>query len=72
MVQAIRRRFVPNKVLLLRPRTSSNPEIVRVAPFTSPQLPINGKATAYVCRNFACELPTNDIPTMLAQLGLAP
>jgi len=72
MVQAIRRRFVPNKVLLLRPSTSSNPDIVRIAPFTSPQLPVNGRATAYVCRNFACELPTNDIATMLSQLGVAP
>ena len=70
MVQAIRRRFVPNKVLLFRPSTASNPDIVRIAPFTSPQLPVNGKVTAYACRNFACELPTNDIATMLAQLGL--
>jgi hypothetical protein len=70
MVSAIRQRFVPNKVLMLRPSDASKPEIVHIAPFTSPQLPVNGKATAYVCRNFACELPTNDIATMLAQLGL--
>ena len=28
--------------------------------------PINGQPTAYVCRNYACQLPTNDPDTMMA------
>ena len=40
-----------------------------LAPFTAPLQQVNGKATAYVCRDFKCSLPTNDIPTMLAELN---
>ena len=28
---------------------------------------INGQPTAYVCRNYACQLPTNDADTMMAE-----
>lgn len=39
-----------------------------VAPFTKPYVQIDGKATAYVCRNRVCRLPTNDLQIMLDQL----
>ena len=29
--------------------------------------PINGQPTAYVCRNYTCQLPTNDANTMMAE-----
>jgi uncharacterized protein YyaL (SSP411 family) len=47
--------FVPNKVVL-----RSGAEIARIAPFTKMQKAIRGKATAYVCTNHQCRLPTND------------
>jgi uncharacterized protein YyaL (SSP411 family) len=47
--------FVPNKVVL-----RSGPDIARIAPFTKLQKAIRGKATAYVCTNQQCKLPTND------------
>ena len=47
--------FVPNKVVLYR-----TPEIVRLVPFTKPQTARGGKGTAYVCRNYVCNLPTSD------------
>ena len=31
---------------------------------------INGQPTAYVCRNYACQLPTNDADTMMAEFLL--
>ena len=30
---------------------------------------INGRPTAYVCRNYACQLPTNDADTMMAEFA---
>ena len=62
--------FIPNVVIILRPSNDPHPAIVRLAPFTESQLAVNGKATAYVCQDFACKLPTNDIATMLLQLGV--
>jgi uncharacterized protein YyaL (SSP411 family) len=47
--------FVPNKVVL-----RSGADLARIAPFTKLQKAIRGKATAYVCTNQQCKLPTDD------------
>jgi len=31
-------------------------------------VPIGGKANAYVCMNFVCQLPTTDVSQLLANL----
>ena len=38
-------------------------------PVFSGRSTINGQPTAYVCRNYACQLPTNDADTMMAEFG---
>jgi len=69
MIKAIRRQFVPNKVVLLRQTEKEEPDIIRIAEFTKSQLSLNGKATAYVCLNYVCKLPTTDISKMLELLS---
>jgi hypothetical protein len=66
MLKALRNRFMPNKVLLFLPSEEPSPEITRLAPFTAQQRPVDGKATAYVCVEGACKMPTTDITDMLA------
>jgi hypothetical protein len=69
MAAEVRRRFMPRKVLILRPTDSAEPTIVRIAPFTKSLAALNGKAAAYVCRDQACSLPTNDPAKLLALLA---
>jgi hypothetical protein len=69
MLSAIRRQFVPNKVVLLRQTEKSEPDIIRIAGFTKSQSSLDGKATAYVCLNYVCKLPTTDIGKMLELLN---
>jgi len=69
MLKTLRAQFIPNKVVLLRPGDQEMPEITRLAEFTKNQMSLNGKATAYVCLNYQCQLPTIDIPKMLELLG---
>jgi uncharacterized protein YyaL (SSP411 family) len=69
MLDALRSRFIPNKVILLRPDVPGGGEIARLAAFTQSQTSLDGKATAYVCQNFRCNLPTTDIAEMLKNLG---
>ena len=64
MLAALRQEYVPNKVVLLRTAGEDAP-IAKIASFTEFQYAINDQATAYVCLNFYCERPTNDIETML-------
>jgi uncharacterized protein YyaL (SSP411 family) len=42
--------------------------ITAIAPFTRSMAAKNGQATAYVCREFACKLPTTRIDQMLENL----
>jgi len=69
MVKALRTRFLPNKVVLLTPGEQYSPEIAQLAAFTRNQSSIGGKATAYVCLNYNCKLPTSDIGKMLELLN---
>jgi uncharacterized protein YyaL (SSP411 family) len=68
MLNAVKRRFIPNKVVLFRPAHGEHSEIARYAEFTSGLSSIEGKATAYVCQNYACHLPTTNIDEMLRLL----
>ncbi|MFH1647646.1 MAG: thioredoxin domain-containing protein [Chloroflexota bacterium] len=72
LLRAIGRAFVPNKVVMLLPAETDSPGIKRLAPFTGQMTALEGKATAYVCRNYACELPTTDVGDMLKRLDAAP
>ena len=67
MATAVRQPFLPNTVLLFRPDVPS-PPIVGLAPFTETQLSLDGRATAYVCRNHACDMPTTDVEVMMERL----
>ncbi len=64
MIQALREHYYPNLVLLLRP-TKPDEALFGLVPILQEQFPLEGKATAYVCRNFQCSAPTTDIEEML-------
>jgi hypothetical protein len=67
MLEAVRKTYSPNKVVLLR-GTEKNSEITAIAEFTKGQTTIEGKATAFVCLNHVCNLPTTDVNKMLELL----
>ena len=70
MVKALRTHFLPNKVVLLNPDGRASPTIAKFAEFTRNQPSIDGRATAYVCTNYNCQLPTTDINKMLELLDV--
>ena len=69
MLSELRRVFVPGKVVLLRPMDEDSPAITRLAGYTANQVSLDSKATAYVCANYQCELPTTESDKMLELLG---
>jgi uncharacterized protein len=68
MLAALRRSFVPNKIVIFRPEKEAKPDIETIAPFVQSHSGINSQATAYVCTNFTCALPTNDPQKMIELL----
>ncbi len=71
MLNAIRKRFLPNKALIYRPSNKIHPEIDDLSSFVQFFDKFDGKATAYVCINKTCKAPTNDIYLALKYLSPA-
>ncbi len=72
MLRAIRRSFLPNAVVILKPMSEESPSISRLASFVEYMTARDNKATAYVCTNFKCEFPTNKVDEMLGLLNIKP
>lgn len=69
MLQAVQKEFLPNKILVFKSTDANSSGIQEVAPYTEDQKTIDSRATAYVCINYHCKLPTADINTMLSLLN---
>jgi hypothetical protein len=70
MVTALRRTFIPNKIVIFKPESKRLPEISHFSEFAKDWKSIDGKATAYVCRKYTCSMPTTDIGKMLELLDV--
>jgi uncharacterized protein YyaL (SSP411 family) len=66
--EPIARAFLPNKVLVLRAPGEGPPAID--SPLLADRVQIGGRATAYVCEHYVCQLPVTDADALRAQLGL--
>lgn len=62
--------YTPGRVIAFSdPANPTSSLITARIPLMKDRTMINGKATAYVCQNFACKMPTNDVNVLAAQLG---
>jgi uncharacterized protein len=68
MIRALRRTYVPNRVVIFRPSDTESPEIDTLSAFITKHEQLDGKATAYVCVEHFCKLPTTEISEMLSIL----
>ena len=67
LLEVVRAGYRPQAALLLVPPGSDGDRVRRLAPFTADHAPVDGRAAAYLCRDFACRMPTTD-PDELRQL----
>jgi len=67
LLEQVRSRYLPQGVVLLVEPGAAGDVIRGIAPFSENHVPVDGKAAAYVCRDFACTLPTTD-PDELGRL----
>ena len=69
MISALQAAYLPHKVVVFRPANGETAsEIIRLVPYTQSMKPVNGRATAYVCKQFICRLPTNSVAEMMTSL----
>ncbi len=60
MLEAVRRRFIPNKVLMLKPTGAAGDRLAELAPFTASMTPREERAAFYLCRGYACSNAVTD------------
>ncbi len=58
MLRAVRQPFVPNKVVGLAEQPKGKHSAV--IPYLDRKIPIGGKPTVYICRNYTCKRPLTD------------
>ena len=64
-LDAVTRHYEPNKVIIFKDVSNKKSILNSIAPWTESQTTLDGKTTAYICENFACKLPTNNLSTTL-------
>lgn len=58
LISKLQKKYLPNVSLL----SSENPEqLAEIAPFTNDYYRVNDATTVYVCENFACKQPTDNL-----------
>jgi uncharacterized protein YyaL (SSP411 family) len=66
--QALRHRYMPNAVIVpVVPRHAA--ALAELLPWTRTMEARDGRATAYVCRDFACLMPTHEPGELTSQLN---
>jgi len=68
MLHAVRKKFIPGKVLILIPDARSRCELEEISPFLGNMSMIDGNVTAYVCENYSCKLPVTEIEKLIPLL----
>ena len=67
MLHELNTRFLPGKIVLLVDGDVSRQALGAYLPVLETMTEKEGRATAYVCENYACQLPTPD-PKKFAEL----
>ena len=72
LLRGVQRAFAPDKVVQLRPASGPDEvvELVELAEHLEALVPVEGKVTVYVCRNFACQEPVHTLEEVLRSLGV--
>ncbi|OAT87144.1 thioredoxin domain-containing protein [Desulfotomaculum copahuensis] len=68
LLQVLRSAYLPEAVLALRPAGEEGERVVELIPHVAGHAPVDGKAAAYLCRNFACQAPVTDSGELAARL----
>ena len=57
MIREVGSRYLPRTVVAVNHTGKAGDAIRKLVPFLAEQKPVNGRATAYVCENYACRAP---------------
>ena len=68
-ISAVRKKFMPNKIVIWK-NSEESTALDEFSNYTKNLTELNGNPTFYLCKNFTCELPTNDFDEISNKLGI--
>jgi hypothetical protein len=69
MLGAVRRRFLPNKVLLLRPDGGEGKRLAALSPFVELMHPVDHQPAVYLCEQYSCREPITRVSELESVLN---
>ncbi len=64
MLRLIHGKFLPNTVILFHETGQAGEAIEKMVPFLKGQTAIDDKVTVYVCKNYVCKQPVNEVDAL--------
>jgi uncharacterized protein YyaL (SSP411 family) len=61
LLRLVHERFMPNKILILADGGAGQASLAQWMPFVADMSRRNNRATIYICENFICRLPTDEV-----------
>lgn len=65
ILREIHFRYMPNKIILLADGEEGQQRLAKQLEFIKDMTMIDGKATAFICENYVCKLPSNDLSKII-------
>ncbi|MEW6698628.1 MAG: thioredoxin domain-containing protein [Bacillota bacterium] len=69
MISAVQRAFLPHAVIMTRYEEADLTALEKLLPLVKGKAPVEGKAAAYICKDFACREPVTDLKQLQAVLA---
>lgn len=61
ILREVHRRFIPNKIVILVDGGNAQQRLAESLEILDSIVEIGGKSTAYICEDYVCKLPTNEV-----------
>ncbi len=68
LFETVYKNYNPGRIVLLADGGENQKYLAKMLPFFGSAEVLEGKATAYVCKDFTCLVPTSDVETLAKQL----
>lgn len=72
MIKTVQQEYLPEATVLVRFEDKTDGQTEFLLPLLKGKMPVGGKATAYVCKNFACGQPVTGLSQLIEAIHFKP